>query len=80
MEVTQRLHLVYEEACTLFKEIDGQGVQLEQVVTTVEQHLEGPITETFIQDFFEQEAPVKQQVEAYRANLKAFKAEFPRSE
>jgi DNA anti-recombination protein RmuC len=37
MEVTQRLHLVQDEACTLFEEIEGQGTQLDQVVTSVEE-------------------------------------------
>jgi hypothetical protein len=50
------------------------------VVTIVEQRLEGPVTEKFIQEFVEQEALEKQQVEAARAKLEAFKAEFPRSE
>ncbi len=60
MEVTQRLQPVQDEACTLFEEIEGQGAQLEQVVTTVEHRLEGPATEKFIQDFIEQEALAKQ--------------------
>jgi hypothetical protein len=64
MEVTQRLQSVQDEAYTLFEEIEGQGAQLEQVVTSVEQCLEGPITEKVIQEFTEQEALVKQQVEA----------------
>jgi hypothetical protein len=34
-----------DEACMIFEEIEGKGSQLEQVVTTVEQHLEGPVTE-----------------------------------
>jgi hypothetical protein len=51
MEVTQRLQPIQDEACTLFKEIEGQGAQLEQVVTTVEQRLEGPVTKTVIQEF-----------------------------
>jgi hypothetical protein len=34
------------------------------VVTIVEQHLEGPVTEKVIQEFTEQEALAKQQVEA----------------
>jgi hypothetical protein len=37
MEVIQRLHPVQDEACTHFEEIEGQGSQLEQVVTLVEQ-------------------------------------------
>jgi hypothetical protein len=64
MEVTQRLQPVQDEACTLFEEIEGRGSQLEQVVTTVEQRLEGTITKKVIQEFVEQEALVKQQVEA----------------
>jgi hypothetical protein len=44
MEVTQRLHTVKDKACTLFEEIEGQGSQLEQVVVTMEQCLEGPLT------------------------------------
>jgi chromosome segregation ATPase len=80
MEVTQRLQLVQDEACTLFEEIEGQGSHLEQVVATVEQCLEGPITEKVIQEFTEQEALVKQQVEAARAKIEAFKVVFPRLE
>jgi hypothetical protein len=64
MEVTHILQLVQDEACTLFEDIEGQGSQLDQMVTIVEQHLEGPITEQLIQEFFEQEALVKKQVEA----------------
>jgi chromosome segregation ATPase len=60
MEVTQRLHPVQDESYTPFEEIEGQGAQLEQVVTSVEQRLEGPVTEKFIQEFFEQEALAKQ--------------------
>ena len=48
MEVTERLQPVQDEACTLFEEIEGQGAHLEQVVTTVEQCLEGPVSETII--------------------------------
>jgi hypothetical protein len=42
------------------------------VVATVEQHLEGPVTEQVIQEFVKQEALAKQQVEAARAKLEAF--------
>jgi hypothetical protein len=59
MEVTQRLQPVQDKAYTLFEEIEGQGAQLEQVVTTVEQHLEGNVTKKVIQEFTEQEALVK---------------------
>jgi hypothetical protein len=80
MEVTQQLQPVQDEACTRFEEIEGQGAQLEQVVTLVEQCLEGPVTEKVIQEFTEQEALAKQQVKAARAKLEAFEIEFPRSE
>jgi hypothetical protein len=80
MEVTQRLQPVQDKACTLFEEIEGQGSQLEKMVVTVEQCLEGPVTEKVLQEFVEQEALVKKQVEAARAKLEAFEAEFPRSE
>jgi multidrug resistance efflux pump len=80
MEVTQRLQPVQDEACTVFEEIEGQGSQLDQVVATVEQCLEGPVTEKVLQELAEQEAQAKQQVEAARAKLEAFEAVFPRSE
>ena len=64
MEVTQRLQLMQDKACTLFEDLKGQGSQLEQVVATVEQCLEGLVTEKFIQKFAKQEALAKQQVEA----------------
>jgi hypothetical protein len=38
------------------REIEGQGAQLEQVVTTVEQQLEGPLIKKVIQEFVEEEA------------------------
>jgi hypothetical protein len=71
---------VQDEACTLFEEIEGQGSQLEQVVTTVEQHLEGPVTEQVIQEFPEQEALAKQQVKVARAKIEAFEEILPKSE
>jgi hypothetical protein len=80
MEVTQKLQPVQDAACLLFEEIEGQGEELEQVVTTVEQRLEGPVTEAVIQEFTEQEALAKQQVEAARAKLEDFEAELPRAE
>jgi hypothetical protein len=49
MEVIQMLQLVQDEACTLFEEIEGQGLQIEKVVTMVKQRLEGPVTEKVIQ-------------------------------
>jgi hypothetical protein len=80
MEVTQRLQPVQDEACQLFEEIEGRGEELEQVVTSVEQCLEGPMNEAVIQEFTEQEALAKQQVEAARARLEDFEVELPRSE
>jgi hypothetical protein len=74
MEVTQKLQPMQDEACKVFEEIEGQGSQLDQVVATVEQHLEGPVTEQMIQEIIEQEAHVKQQVEAARVKLEAFEA------
>jgi hypothetical protein len=62
-EVTQRLQLVQDEAYMVFEEIEGQGSQLDQVVATMEQRLEGHVTRKMIQEFAEQEAEVKQQVE-----------------
>jgi hypothetical protein len=53
MEVTQRLQPVQDEAYQLFTEIEGQGGELEQVVTAPEQCLEGPINEAVIQEFVE---------------------------
>jgi hypothetical protein len=64
----------------IFEEIERQGSQLDQVVVTVEQRLEGPVTEQVIQEFVEQEALAKKQVEADRAKFEAFEATFPRSE
>jgi hypothetical protein len=53
MEVTQRLQPVQDEACKLLEEIEGQGIELEQVVTSFEQCLEGPVNEAVIQEFTE---------------------------
>jgi hypothetical protein len=54
---------VQDEACTIFEEVEGQGSQLDQVVVTVDQRLERPVTEKVIQKFVEQEALENQQVE-----------------
>jgi hypothetical protein len=51
MEVTQRLQPIQDEACQLFAEIEGRGTELEQVITTAEQRLEGPVNEAVIQEF-----------------------------
>jgi hypothetical protein len=48
MEVTQRLQPVQDEAYTVFEEIKGQVSQLDQAFATVEQHVEGSITEKMI--------------------------------
>jgi hypothetical protein len=53
---------VQDEPCTLFEEIEGQGSQLEQMVMTVEHHLEGPVTKQVIQEFSKKESLAKQQV------------------
>jgi hypothetical protein len=54
---------VQDEACTLSEEIKGQGLYLEQMVTMVEQCLEGSVTKKVNQEFVDQEALVKQQVD-----------------
>jgi hypothetical protein len=59
MEVTQRLQPIQDAACQLFEEIEGRGEEMEQVVTSVEQFLEGPVNEEVIQEFVEQEALAK---------------------
>jgi hypothetical protein len=64
VEVTQKLQPMKDEACKVFKEIDGQGSQLDQVVTTVEQCLEEPVREKTIQELAKKEAQEKKQVEA----------------
>jgi chromosome segregation ATPase len=53
MEVNQRLQPIQDEAFQLFIEIKGRGEKLEQVVTTAEQRLEGPVNEVVIQEFIE---------------------------
>jgi hypothetical protein len=80
MEVTQRLQPIQDEACQLFTEIEGRGEELEQVITTTEHRLEGPLKEAVIQELIEQEVVAKQQVEAARAKLEDFEVELPRSE
>jgi hypothetical protein len=49
------------------------------VVASVEQRLEGPVTEKMIKELAEQEAQAKQQVEETRVNLKAFKEALART-
>jgi hypothetical protein len=59
MEVTQRIQPIKDEAFLLFEKIEGRGVEMEHVVTTVEQFLEGPMNEAIIQEFPKQEALAK---------------------
>jgi hypothetical protein len=51
MEVTLKLQPVQEKAYQLFTEVEGQGEELEHVVTTTEQCLEVPINDVVIQEF-----------------------------
>jgi hypothetical protein len=55
MEVSQWLQPIQEKACQLFVELENQEVELEQVVITVEQCLEGLLNDTVIQELTEQE-------------------------
>ena len=55
MEVSQWLQPIQEKACQLFAELESQGAELEQVVITIEQRLEGPLNDTVIQEFTEKE-------------------------
>jgi hypothetical protein len=47
---------VQDKAYMVFKEIEGQGSQLDQVVAIVEQCLKGPVTEQVLQELTEHEA------------------------
>jgi hypothetical protein len=47
---------VQEEACQMFEEIDGYGLELDQVVASVDQCLEIPVTDKMIQELAKQEA------------------------
>ena len=80
MEVSQRLQPMQEKACQLFTEVESQGVELEQLVNTTEQRLEGSVNEALIQEFTEQEAVAMRQVEVARAKLEEFEAELVRPE
>jgi hypothetical protein len=77
MEVTQKLQPVQDVACLLFEEIEGRGEELEQVVTSVEQRLEGPVNEAIIQEFTEQEALAKQQVEEAQPSSRILRQSYP---
>ena len=59
MEVTQRIQPVQDKACQLFTEVESRGVELEQVVTTTYQCLEGPVNDAVIQEFAQQEVVAK---------------------
>jgi hypothetical protein len=80
MEVTQRLQPMQDMACLFFTEVESQGAELEQVVLTTKQCLEGPVNDPVIQEFTEQEATTKQQVEEAQAKLEVFKEELLRPE
>ena len=53
MEVTQKLQPVQDKDYQLFTKVESQGENLEQVVTTTEHCLEGPINDALIQEFLE---------------------------
>jgi hypothetical protein len=53
MEVTHKIQPMQDKAYQLFTEVEGQGAELEKVVTTAEQHLEGPINDVVIEAFTE---------------------------
>jgi hypothetical protein len=44
---------IQDKAYQVFTEVEGQGAELEQVSTTAEQCLEGPINDEIIQEFVE---------------------------
>jgi hypothetical protein len=71
---------VQEKACQLFTEIESQGVELEQVVSIVEQCLEGPFNDALIQEFTKKEVVALQQIEVAQAKLEAFESELLRPE
>ena len=55
MEVSQWLQPLQEKACQLFTEVESQETELEQVVITAEQRMEGPVNNVVIQKFTKQE-------------------------
>jgi hypothetical protein len=57
----------------MFTKIEGQGEELEYVITAAEQCLEGPINESFIQEFIEQEAMEQQKVKQIEPSLRLLK-------
>jgi hypothetical protein len=64
----------------LFTEVESQAAELEQVVITAEQRMEGPVNDIVIQEFTEKEVVALQQVEVARAKLKTFEVELIRPE
>jgi uncharacterized protein YhaN len=78
VEVTQRLQPVQDKAYQLFTKIEGRGAELEKVVPTGEQRLEGPVKDEVIQDFTEQEAVAQQQVQSISSHIEDFEAELPK--
>jgi hypothetical protein len=56
--------------------LKARELNSKQVVITAEQRLEGPLNDTVIPEFTEQEAVALQQVEAARSKLEAFKVEL----
>jgi len=59
MEVTQQLQTMKDKACLLLTEVESQGEELEHVIFTIEQCLEGPVNDPVIQEFTEQETIAK---------------------
>jgi hypothetical protein len=59
MEVTQKLQPMQDESCKVFKEIDDQGSQLDQVVVAIEQCLKGFVIEKIVQELIDQEAQAR---------------------
>jgi hypothetical protein len=49
IEVTKQLQPVQDQACLLFTEVESQGVELEQVILSAEQRLEGSVNDALIQ-------------------------------
>ena len=80
MDVSQRLQPLQEKECQLFIELESQGDELKQGVITAEQRLEGPLNDTVIQEFTEQEVVTLQQVEVNRAKLDTFEVELIKPE
>jgi hypothetical protein len=80
MEISQKLHPIQEKACQLFAELESQGDEIEQVIITAEQCLEGLLNDIVIQKFTEKEVVALQQVEVARAKIEAFEVELIRPE